>query len=32
MTSTRHFNAEIGFLRRFHWIRLPSFGAKLRDN
>ena len=32
MTSTRHFNAEICFLRPFHWIRLPSFGAKLRDN
>ena len=26
MTSTRHFNVEICFLRRFHWILMPRFG------
>jgi len=30
MTSTRHFNAEICFLRRLHWILLPRFRTKLR--
>jgi len=25
MTSTRHFNAEICFLRRLHWILLLAF-------
>jgi len=32
MTSTRHFNGEICFLRQFHWILLPRFGTKLRKS
>jgi len=30
MTSARHFNAEICFLRRLHCIILPRFRTKLR--
>jgi len=29
---TRHFNAEICFLRRFHWTLLPRFRTKLRKS